>query len=195
MTKDTEWGNIELPGLSDEKLLATNWNRVSASRDAVIKRSQTAWKPNIIKRNKKMAESEQWQQAHLAAAVKRKTENSDWRNNVISANQAKGADLEFRKTLSQAHLKLYQDPEHVKKHQEGREKMKNNGVWADNVRKAARARRQAVVTPQGAFNSRPSVCEHYKIDITTLGRWLKNKPTEFYYISQEEYTLLTGKEF
>jgi len=29
-TNTTEWGNIELPGLSDEKLLKTNWNRVAA---------------------------------------------------------------------------------------------------------------------------------------------------------------------
>lgn len=31
--KDEEWGNIELPGLSDDKLLNTNWNRVSANRE------------------------------------------------------------------------------------------------------------------------------------------------------------------
>lgn len=36
MTKanvDVEWGNIELPGLSDEELFRRNWNRVAAMRE------------------------------------------------------------------------------------------------------------------------------------------------------------------
>lgn len=38
MTKKTtnsdEWGNIELPGLSDEKLFKTNWQKVQSNREA-----------------------------------------------------------------------------------------------------------------------------------------------------------------
>lgn len=33
MTKDNEWGNIELPGLSDEELFAKNWNLVASLRE------------------------------------------------------------------------------------------------------------------------------------------------------------------
>ena len=33
VTDDEEWGNIELPGLSDEELFNTNWNRVAAIQE------------------------------------------------------------------------------------------------------------------------------------------------------------------
>ena len=36
MTKkkdNEEWGNIELPGLSDEELYAKNWNRVAINKE------------------------------------------------------------------------------------------------------------------------------------------------------------------
>jgi hypothetical protein len=45
MNKDNEeWGNIELPGLSDEELFAKNWNRVAAAREIVKAREKNGWK-------------------------------------------------------------------------------------------------------------------------------------------------------
>ena len=39
-----------------------------------------------------------------------------------------------------------------------------------------------VMTPAGQFNSRKDAISYYKIDRTTMSRWLKKKPTEFYYL-------------
>lgn len=40
--KDQEWGNISLPGLSDEELFNTNWNRMAVINQlADMKRGQT----------------------------------------------------------------------------------------------------------------------------------------------------------
>jgi hypothetical protein len=50
MTKDNEWGNIELPGLSDDKLYTTNWNMVA---HAQTKRDN----PEFSQRMRKVAEA------------------------------------------------------------------------------------------------------------------------------------------
>ncbi len=40
---------------------------------------------------------------------------------------------------------------------------------------------KTIVTPRGTFGSRKEAIMAYKVDSTTMSRWLKNKPTEFYY--------------
>ena len=49
LTKDKdEWGNIELPGLSDEELLTKNWNVVAAAQE---RSKNTTWRENQAKVN------------------------------------------------------------------------------------------------------------------------------------------------
>jgi hypothetical protein len=51
-----------------------------------------------------------------------------------------------------------------------------------------------LITPDGPMRSRKDAAEYYQVDVTTVGTWLKKKSTEFYFITQEEYIMLTGKE-
>ena len=39
-----QWGNLELPGLTDDKLLTTNWNHATA-----MKNRPSSWKKNVVK--------------------------------------------------------------------------------------------------------------------------------------------------
>ena len=71
--------------------------------------------------------------------------------------------------------------------------------------KRASAKARPIVTPEGIFrsmaetinyyiehqlvtNKNPAACGH------KIRAWIKDKPTEYYYITKEEYIMLTGKE-
>jgi hypothetical protein len=62
------------------------------------------------------------------------------------------------------------------------------------IRENAKRNIKPLITPNGPMRSRRDVANFYNIDITTLGSWLHKKPNEFYYITQEEYIMLTGKD-
>ena len=51
-----------------------------------------------------------------------------------------------------------------------------------------------VETPLGEFPSIVKAAKAHKCDPALIQYNLKNNPTEFYYISKEEYIMLTGKE-
>jgi len=40
---------------------------------------------------------------------------------------------------------------------------------------------KTLVTPKGVFNSKKDAVMAYRINTTTMARWLKKKPTQFYY--------------
>ena len=54
LSQDEEWGNIELPGLSDEELFSKNWNLSAASKEMwqdpnhKIKRQKTLTETNKL---------------------------------------------------------------------------------------------------------------------------------------------------
>lgn len=48
--------------------------------------------------------------------------------------------------------------------------------------KSNKIRSKLIHTPLGNFNSKSAATAFYKVDSTTMGQWLKTKPTEFYYI-------------
>jgi hypothetical protein len=40
------------------------------------------------------------------------------------------------------------------------------------------------MTPKGLFQSRKEAAIHYKIDPSYFNKWIKSKPSEFYYIKK-----------
>lgn len=83
MTKD-EWGNIELPGLSDQELFSTNWNKVQASKDLI---SSESWKNKI----KERTASQDYKDKHKDA-IKVRSQRDDW----ATIRQAVGDKLKKR---------------------------------------------------------------------------------------------------
>lgn len=59
---------------------------------------------------------------------------------------------------------------------------------------AKKSKIKPMMTPNGAFRCRRDVCAYYQVNITTVGTWIHKKSDQFYYISQEEYKKLTGKD-
>ena len=158
---DIHWGNTELPGLSDDKLLNTNWNFVTAARERNLD-------PNYHTLNSQRWQDPEWKKSHNDKV--RKTVQTDDYKNSHSIGVAK-------RTL---------DPK-----------------WNEANRKA---RLKPIVTPYGIFNSLDSASNEIHSN-----RYLENRKTrlsvkafirskikiaskEFYYITHEEYIMLTGKD-
>jgi hypothetical protein len=64
----------------------------------------------------------------------------------------------------------------------------------NKIRENAKRNIKPLITPDGPMRSRRDAATYYNVDITTIGTWLHKKSDQYYYISQEEYILLTGKE-
>lgn len=74
---DDEWGNIQLDGLSDEKLHTTNWSVVTTNKDPIRRQnvSQGAkkyWNSDLGKQNRSNLQKQNWQQnrANMQQALK-----------------------------------------------------------------------------------------------------------------------------
>jgi hypothetical protein len=62
------------------------------------------------------------------------------------------------------------------------------------IKESKKIQIKPLITPDGPMRSRRDAATFYNVDITTIGTWLHKKSDQFYYISQEEYIMLTGKE-
>jgi hypothetical protein len=139
-----------------------------------------------------------------AKKIIKNREESGWYDKVNNKNKELSKDPKWIKSHTEASKKLQNSIEHKNRMKElynsesWKQSQKENGEKKRKdpaFKKAVRAIKcKPIFTKDGIFDSRKSVSEFYKVDPTTVSNWLKNKPTEFYYISQEEYIMLTGKE-
>lgn len=154
--------------------------------------------------------------ANNQKAIDKKKQDSTWYDNLVKRNKKLVKDPVRNQKIKETVKQQYQDPvykdyrttiiknvtqteEWKKSHSKGMNKREENG-WHEKNNAAAQKRCKPIVsTEYGIFLGKKHLAEH----MTSLGignvmgkldNWLKTKPTEFYYISKEEYIMLTGKE-
>jgi hypothetical protein len=107
-----EWGNIPLPGLSDEELFSKNWDHSARNyeryadptykkrhHEAIIKATQSEeWKKNQLEANQRMRTKE-WNQKHLEI-MKELYKDPNWIENVKKANSSPERNAKISKALS-----------------------------------------------------------------------------------------------
>ena len=82
--KKDEWGNIEVPGVSDEELYSKNWNKVRDSaklvkddnwkkqhREGIKNRTNDTWHKLVSEANKEKARKPEVREKHLQGLEKR----------------------------------------------------------------------------------------------------------------------------
>lgn len=96
LQEEIKWGNIELPGLSDQELYEKNWNRVDGGKNAWIKMpdEKKALRATNISEKKK-----------INHPTKGKPLSEEWKKNVSS--QLKG---KFKPERSFVHRKQFMKP-------------------------------------------------------------------------------------
>lgn len=156
--KKDEWGNISLPGLSDQDLYETNWNMVA---HAQTKRNN----PEFSQRMSQVAHQRNTDPAYVESqlhGVRHK------RDNTYQAECNSRPEVRAKiSTAMQARTKSQQ-------HQ-------------DRVAEQNRLRSKTIQTPYGQFASRRLAVEFMLAQGVVnasrkLDKWLKTQPTEYYYI-------------
>lgn len=174
-TNTEQWGNIELPGLSDEKLFKTNWTLVAASREVVKKREQNGWYEKNTEAHKNKDMKSLASKISVSAKLTRKKEG--WKEQWISTIDKRNNDKEYQlKTL------------------EGIQKRTQSKEWQEKNKEARKQSLKPIVTPFGIFISVKQAIEKIGRSEGWLMKKRKTHPKEYYLISQEEYTILTGKD-
>ena len=169
MTNTETWGNIELPGLSDEELFKKDWNRVAAMREVAndpnssysqAMKTRYKDKENLKNLNIGIQQREQdpnFQKKRLEG-IQRRTEDENWKTKNAEKNKRKWNDPEYRNTML-------------------------------NLPKTFR---KPIVTPIGVFKSRKEAAIACNVDGPRISLYIKTKSLEYYYITHEEYIMLTG---
>lgn len=154
-----EWGNISLPGLSDEELYKTNWNKVAHAHTKINNPEFS----NVMKRKfKEIKVTQEYQENYNKGMSKRD-------NTYQAVNNSRN---DVREKISNS-LKGYQkSQEHL-----------------DKVAEQNRLRSKAICTPYGNFESRKLAVEYLSSTGLInagkkLDKWLKTKPTEYYYLDK-----------
>jgi hypothetical protein len=181
-TNTEQWGNIELPGLSDEKLFKTNWHLVGVNKE---KSNDPEWRKKVATAVKKQFKDKEW--------LKNRSEKTRefWKTKEAlemksKLQKAAWADPVKREKMTKALTVRYDDGKLAKKISLS---LKNS----DACKKNGKRNRKPVKTPDGVFASRKEAATFYKVDPTQITKKISYKEG-WEYISQEEYILLTGKE-
>lgn len=189
----TEWGNIELPGLSDEELHGKNWNHITGMREFWNSDEGKLQRERYSKMTKqanavRLSDPEyREKQAEISRQI---AKNPD-RNRKLSQSQKEYWNSEQGKkhrselqqsnwekhyeTMAEAIRKSYRETDRGKRVSEAllnSDKCKANGL----------RQRNKIQTPDGVFNSRKEAAEYYGVHSTTMNTRMKNHPTEYYYI-------------
>jgi len=151
-------------------------NKVAVATE--IRKNDPVW----LEKNK-VANQEKWKNSetkekHLAS-VRKNAQDPVWLEKVIKNNKAK-----------------VNDAEHRERHQEAIDKRGQGDWYEKNARKNTLLKSKPVVTPYGIFPSRiVAVKTSGVVNIGgKINKYVKIPDSGYYYITQEEYIMLTGKE-
>ncbi len=135
---------------------------------------------------------------------KRLHADPEFRKKLIEGNRRSAKDPVAHKNRVEAIRKSAKDPKIKEIRKEVGKKLSQNEEWCKAAGERNKQRcRKPIVTPEGIFvalRGPDSAAEHYnkiknqKSTQNWLMNQIKNDPTNFYYITQEEYIMLTGKK-
>jgi hypothetical protein len=154
-TNTEEWGNIELPGLSDEELFKKNWTRVAINKER--------WSdPEFVKRR----------EISLSEALQR----PEVKQNTKIAQQKMRTD-EFNKKHSQIMNELYK----TKEWQQSVKTANSNPVRNKKIKDA---HSRPVATPHGIFTSLGDTGKHFNLTSEGIRHRIKTQPDLWYYVDE-----------
>lgn len=176
-------------------VLPTN-NKIKHGIGIAKRNEDPAYKEAI----KKRTESKEWQDANTAKG-KTLAQTESWKANHAAGQKRMKNDPVWQAEQQERLKRRNQNPVWLERIKESRIAMAQDENWIANNKNAIRARcAKPIITPVGVFAAAADAAREYnKIrnfnnGKTWIANQLKKNPTEFYYISKEEYIMLTGKE-
>jgi hypothetical protein len=187
MSNNEEWGNIELPGISDKKLLSTNWNRVAAGLE-------NKYNEKLLDLAEQKANDPMFSNTMKAVAAKRDEQYFEALNNgIANRNNLYQAEVnsrpEVRAKHSQNHKGRKKTAEHEAKIAASNKQKANDPAWKSALMAGlAKRDRQFHAGPYGVFPSlnaaARSVTEQglLKNAVKKFEKWKVDYPDEYYFI-------------
>lgn len=208
-SKNEQWGNIQLPGLSDEELLKRNWNRVTAAREVHQRESWHQaqeeaghrFQKGINNAIERMGGYDTWYQQHCASMAKlgqQRRESDEYKNNIGPKISAHWQDDDEYQKHCQALREGWNKPgARENKSRSVNEVLSRPGMLEahqERARKNGRKTMRPCQSPEGIFESNRAWAEKTGYSRDLFGYRARKMPDQYYYITQEEYTRLTGKK-
>jgi hypothetical protein len=168
---------------SDKKILA-----------AQVRNAKTA-KTTTWKENQKVGVQQAWNEPGEKERRTRFWQDPAFKEKISVIRKEVGNREDIKKVKSERSLALHKDPEFRKKYEQGIA----NRVWGtdaqiEGAKRAGKQRRRAIKTPKGIFITIANVAKAYDMSVAGIQHRMKKYPGEYYYLTSEEYTKLTGKE-
>jgi len=193
LQSDIKWGNIQLPGMTDEELHAKNWNLVDAAKE---RHNNPIYKENKNKALREKAKDPIWIANQKIGALKRNT--PERKENLKKYREKFLNDPNFIERRRIRNKNQINDPKYIEALHKGIEKRGQDPNFLISLQNARKERLIAekglLKCPVGIFLRQKNAADALNISVTTLQKRIKQYPNEYYYISQEEYKRLTGKE-
>lgn len=166
--QDDEWGNIELPGLSDEELFTKNWNVVAANRDK-------AKDPKWIEAQKE-GNAVRWLDPEFRKKNKERYQDPELAEKIRIKNQTLAKDPTWLEKMKSINENKRKDPAHIERHQTAVDIRTKDPDWQKTVK------RKSIQTPDGIFESRVAAAKFYNVKPPVINFRLKKYPDQYYYI-------------
>jgi hypothetical protein len=183
-TNTQEWGNIELPGLSDEELFKKNWQQSASQKQRFSKMSEEE-KIEWSNKSKNL-----WKDLSFKNKMIEFYSSPEYIEYITNRNRELATRKDWIEKVEKLNKDKRLDEEHIKRHQTAIDKRTQDPDWKQKQAE----RSKPMVTPDGIFGSRKEAAEFYQVKTPVMNYYMKKYPTEYFYISQEEYIMLTGKD-
>jgi hypothetical protein len=129
--KKDNWGNQELPGISNEELFSEDWAKEfkKAERSEIIKayHRDPIFRELWEKQNKEKVESASWRKS-VAEARRLLAEDPEWLEATTKRNQELAKDPQWLEATTKASRKKAKDPKWLEANQQGCESRKAKGA-------------------------------------------------------------------
>jgi len=175
-----EWGNIELPGLSDEELHSYNWNYSKTKED---------------KERQKIAMQNRDNSSHKAAGKQRKN-SKEWQENHRKGIEALRSDperwAEYQENYAKGNTAKYEDPKYWTNYYAAIKKRDANPEYHKKRLGASKQKiRKPVQTPLGVFETQTDAANAHGFNNTEKLRHRIKSPNPKF----AEYKSLTVEEY
>lgn len=184
MTKDNEqWGNIELPGLSDEELFSKNWNRVAGFKE---RSKNKKWLESMKKLAENRKNDPQWREKMKQLNANRALDPA-WIESLHEGINSRGEEWLEKLRIGVENRKDYDintdrwnDEKFRQRHLDSIKQRDPN--WSSKNKKAIENKNKPIQTPDGRFDNRKKAAEFYKVKPAAISYRIKTRPKEYFYV-------------
>jgi len=191
---NVEWGNISLPGLSDEDLYGKDWIKIGALKDYYRDpKKRQAIAERVVEQHANETEEEK------RLRIQKTKETEGWKNSIETLREEKKKPIitpdglfdsmataaeHFSVDVSTIKNRIVKDPTNWN-YADPNDRPAGKKQSKATVEHRAKKNQKPIMTPAGLFNSRKEAALGNKVSTVTVTNKLNNDKENWYYIIKE----------